>query len=954
MAKAWRLSRASVVALLVALPVGAVANAQEAPSEPAYEPARCEELAKQLIAEFEAKVAELRQRAQAFQERQAAERQAFASQPHTDEEWRAFGQQQAREAKEFYGQAWSEFTAALQAMSDRYRAACGSQEAEAFRAWSRPEAPVPPEYRTSAGTYPGASAEPSTTYPGQPPGSAGPGEGCVRYEQELRAQFEAFVHGIAAEKQAFAEQQAREREAFGQEPHTEEEWRAFSERQGQQAFARQQDWAARIEAKQRELRELYAARCGQAAQAAQAAQPAQPGAEPYPSRPGYPSPECASAVAAWERARTAFEAEQRAAREAFEAQWRARWEELTRANAPPEEWQRFREEFAAAQIAFEERHRAAWEAWAREHAPPASCGGVILVDSGCDAERMRLEAIEFEKHLREQFFGASQEVADVEARMRAKELAFAQAWKERREAFLATQPTPEEQEAFAAEERAAWEQFRREMEAEWQRLDEAVRARMAEIEPRLRAEVEAFLRAQAERCWGPGTAAAKPTPAPPAMPSPAVEVRAVHEDLEARRVACILDARIQRQEFEDRQLRALRDFLAARPGDKAVARFEAAQLEERRAFEERLQGSRGACEEALRMAYARAVAVAYEDAPPRERMGSFAIEIDPAAGKVLVRGAHVAFQGDMATEDLYDLSVDGQLLLDAVRKQVRFEQFDVREGERGSVMTMGGEGLRYRFHDNPSGLVNLRADGSTIELDVADYLQVTVRPGGVELQGGERRAAVLGDGLEVDGDRILVRGEATFLVKDQDQPVLEKVANRHRSDIGDAVVGRKVAAEVTIVAGEEGVAAEYLAYEDIVVEVEEPPREGVVSVRVDNPKGEGRTVVLNLERGLLADLARVEVKVFEVEDGSERDARATKARSLADVLEPGDDEGPEYWVVVAEDGVQVLVSFPHFSEKRVEVQGGSAGALPRLVPSFEAAALLAALGAAAVLARGRR
>lgn len=971
------------MAALVVLPVGSVATATDATTTTNSTPsgAECEDLAKKLIVEFEAKAADMRQRAKAFQDRQAAEREAYGSQPHTAEEFKAFSARQADEARQFYTALWSEFVHATEAMMDTYRSHCGSYEANALRSWQRPEPPVPYEYRTSNASPQPAYSEPSTQ-PAQPPtcpdgyapaepapsgGSTSasptpttacapppsrqPSPECQGYEQELRAQMEQFLQAIAEEKEAFAGMQAREREAFASQEHTDEERKAFAERQAMAALQKQEEWAARVHAKEEELKKLYFSKCPR---------PEYPqGAQPAPAEP---APECAGKIAAWEQARIAFEEQLRAKRAAFEAAWRQRWEQTGSSGASDEEMAKFKQEFTAAQVAMEEEMRHLMEAWHREHPPPRECwgGGGIVVQPACDPERMRLEAREFERHLSERYLGTTADFAEFHAMMEAKTQALAAEWKERRAAFAAQEHTAEEWAKFDADEKAAWDAFHAAMELERQRFEERARAPGQEIQAKIRAEMEQFLRTQAERCFGAHTSASTAMPGQPRPTSPpppssgyearAVQVRMAYDELEQRRVRCVLEARIQFQELDAQQLRELRDFLAADHGSEALARFEAMQLEARKAFEGRAMKLRADCEELLRAQHDKVVMDAHEGSAPWERMGSFSVQPDPAKGEVSVRGKHVAFQGDMATEAIYGYTVDGQLFLDAIRKEARFQSFDIEDERGSSVMVIRGEGLVYRFHDNPAGVANFRVKGGTIELDVADYLKVTVTPEGVELADGDRRAVIVGDGLKVDGDRVVVTDHANFLVKEHRQEVLEKVANRHRGDIVKAVTEKKVGAEVTVVAGKDGLATEELDYEDMDIAVAKP-RPNVVSVRIDSPGGEGKTVVLNVEKGLLADLANVLVSIYEVESGKERDAKATKASSLADVLDPTDDEGPEYWIVTDEDGVQVLVSFPHFSEKRVEIQSGSSGT--KLVPGFEALGLLAALGAAVLAARRR-
>jgi hypothetical protein len=695
-----------------------------------------------------------------------------------------------------------------------------------------------------------------------------------------------------------------------------------------------------MDAKRQDLMQRHHAQCGPAL------------AQPPEARPA-----CAAAGSDWEHERITFEERMRAKREAFEASWRARWEEQNARGYDEDAMARFKQESMAARAAFEDEMRAEYEAWHRAHGQPMPCGHVLVVArEDCQPERLRLEAGQFEALLREKYLGTKASFEAFQLQMEARMQAFHQERAERRKAFLAQEPTEEERGAFEAEERAALESFQRAMDEERVRFGERARAHHEEVQLRLRAEMEDFLRAQRERCWGEAkpltgqgqTGPAEGAPAQPASaPTRRERVRTVQDELEEERLRCMLEVRVQMQEFETQQLREFREFMQGRGSDE-LRRFEMNQLEARKAFEVRLMSLRAVCEEGLREDHQLAVAEAHQGASPLERLGSFAMEEGDA--EVRIRGAHVGFKGDKATEAIYGFTVDGQLWLDAIRKETPFTDFDVEDHQEGSVMAIQGQGLRYRFHDNPTGVINLQVKEGTIELDVADYLQASAQAKGVELTDGKVRALVRGSDVVLDGDRITLRGEATFLVLGAEQEVLAKVANKHRGEIARAVDEKRVAAEVTIVAGSQGVEADRLTYEDMAIEVE-PKAKGVVSVRIDNPRHEGRTVVLNLEKGLLADLARVQVKVFDVEGGSERPAGVSKASSLADVLDPTDDSGMEWWLVTDEDGAQVLVSFTHFSEKRVEIQSASSGLSP--VPGFDALLLLGALGAAVMVLRRR-
>jgi hypothetical protein len=100
------------------------------------------------------------------------------------------------------------------------------------------------------------------------------------------------------------------------------------------------------------------------------------------------------------------------------------------------------------------------------------------------------------------------------------------------------------------------------------------------------------------------------------------------------------------------------------------------------------------------------------------------------------------------------------------------------------------------------------------------------------------------------------------------------------------------------------------------VEVVKP---GVVEAKVSSESGEGRTVILNIDNSVLGVVSIQQVKV-EV-DGQP----VPLASDYDDVLDPSNDGGtPEYLILVGGQGIQVLVSIPHFSTRTITIRGAVA------------------------------
>jgi hypothetical protein len=84
-------------------------------------------------------------------------------------------------------------------------------------------------------------------------------------------------------------------------------------------------------------------------------------------------------------------------------------------------------------------------------------------------------------------------------------------------------------------------------------------------------------------------------------------------------------------------------------------------------------------------------------------------------------------------------------------------------------------------------------------------------------------------------------------------------------------------------------------------------------------------VVLHVDPALVGNATpeRLVLRYFDDHtDGTQTEVIFAKADSIADVLDPTNDAGrPEYWVVADADGLQVLVSVPHWSTHTVTLAG---------------------------------
>jgi hypothetical protein len=152
-----------------------------------------------------------------------------------------------------------------------------------------------------------------------------------------------------------------------------------------------------------------------------------------------------------------------------------------------------------------------------------------------------------------------------------------------------------------------------------------------------------------------------------------------------------------------------------------------------------------------------------------------------------------------------------------------------------------------------------------------------------------------------------------------------------------------------------------LAYDDLDVQVNLPAAAGAgvpIAVRLSANLTEGRTIILHVDPALLGNSTedRLDLHYFDDhEDGTQTEVVFARAASLADVLDPTDDGGrPEYWVVSDADGLQVLVSVPHWSVHTVVLSGLGAILQPSVLVGIVAGSAGIAVAAVAMFWPRRR
>lgn len=318
----------------------------------------------------------------------------------------------------------------------------------------------------------------------------------------------------------------------------------------------------------------------------------------------------------------------------------------------------------------------------------------------------------------------------------------------------------------------------------------------------------------------------------------------------------------------------------------------------------------------------------------KEGFGSF--QVEPSGdGLIHVDGRCIDLTGHPASQTMTDVKVNGKVFIDRLAADGLLAQFRMEATKDGGAIQVFDASGRHVLgvHDDCRSVLRVESSDAipAFTIDLPDDFVVEKTEHGVAFHAGERRGElVLDDGtVQVGAGNVLhVVGKATFFAFGGD------------AAIDEAAAQKKVAAEVKVAKDGKSQDISYtgdLDVHDLQVAA------GGFSAKVDSADGSCKTVVFHAETGLVSSAdVRVSVKETDVAAGP---LTVEKAASLEAVLDPcghGRDT-VTYWVVEDQDGLQVLVSFPHFSEKLVTIESGGRsspfGALPGAASSLAVAAV---------------
>lgn len=304
----------------------------------------------------------------------------------------------------------------------------------------------------------------------------------------------------------------------------------------------------------------------------------------------------------------------------------------------------------------------------------------------------------------------------------------------------------------------------------------------------------------------------------------------------------------------------------------------------------------------------------------------------------------IAFQADASNATLRNYTIGGLPALDSLTLDLDGANLTLRPA--GSTLFVRDGESELRLHDEPNGLIRFKGGNGNITLVFPANATIEHGEHGARIayMGGREGHLLADNATWLANGTVQLNGFFAFHVPpaharaapEQPAPAVEA-----KERVQQAIERRNIGAEVNLrgpesssaatAAVDEAAPVEILAYDDVEVEVDLPEQaaspETPVRVVVSSELDEGRTIVLNVDAALLesTDPDHLVLRYFDLHnqtDGStlETEVLFAAASSLQDVLDPADDGGqPEYWVVEDANGLQVLVSVPHWSAHAITV-----------------------------------
>lgn len=357
---------------------------------------------------------------------------------------------------------------------------------------------------------------------------------------------------------------------------------------------------------------------------------------------------------------------------------------------------------------------------------------------------------------------------------------------------------------------------------------------------------------------------------------------------------------------------------------------------------ERAQAQVNASEGNPQAAWARSIRDAGDAPGLQERAGQLErlpLEVGQGMGILAYEdgrfeGRFVSFTPGENWIALEDVTVNDVVIFEAVYFPHE-ENVTVRHA--GNAIFIQGSDWRFHIVDAPAAPLTMRAGSDPIQVVLPEHAAQE------STNYGRLISYPTGDGLgvparwvgpvEADPDYpelLLVNGSQQVNVHLSAQRlVLAGVANQHRAELDEALTKRALGGEVTMLQDlqdPKGAFSDVVLYEEMDIHVaagegvgEVPENATAHSIVVSARDLPGKTVVVNMESGLV-DAENMALRYYNVLEDEFHQVPMQQAASLAAVLDPSaDQETPRYWIVEGVDGLQLLISIPHFSTHVIEV-----------------------------------
>jgi hypothetical protein len=352
----------------------------------------------------------------------------------------------------------------------------------------------------------------------------------------------------------------------------------------------------------------------------------------------------------------------------------------------------------------------------------------------------------------------------------------------------------------------------------------------------------------------------------------------------------------------------------------------------------------------------RADALASVPEHARGNMGLFELQEEAFLGRF------VSFAIMQDGAGLKNVSLDGVVVLQAVHFPAD-ENVTIRHA--GNAVHFQGTDWRFHIVDAPPAPMTMRTEGDPVLLVMPEGTLWNPAPFGgiVEYDAGKQARLVGPDPRDPEVPGLLEVSSSLNFHVSAERVVLQHVANQHRGAIDEALTKRAIGAELTMLRGpgdQGGVFSDVVLFDEMDVIVH--PGQGIGhvpenatahTITVSAQGIPGKTIIVNLE-DTLVDPRSLELRYYtQVGPDAVEEVPIRMAASLAQVLDP-QSSGlmPRYWVVEDIDGVQLLVSIPHFSTHHIELLSFEAVLVKvSLVAGTLGALLLIALAAVGLVRR---